>query len=68
MQESNTPEFFDPAIRFTGKKASECPNCNGYGYTQDTSTEVVQVVEGGKWSTRFLGSGCPVCHGTGQRV
>lgn len=41
-----------------------CPSCRGYGYTQETATEVRKGRNG--IYTHRMGSGCPECHGTGR--
>lgn len=63
--------------RITGQCNTECPVCNGIGYTRDTAPamhtrfdeELQARVE---FATEYhnmvpqLGSGCPRCLGTGQ--
>lgn len=41
-----------------------CYRCEGKGYTRKTRTKVVRVK--GRLTTVELGSGCPVCFGTGK--
>lgn len=54
--------------RLVGQKPTECPACNGWGYTPATCTEYQLDKIDGRDSMRTtkLGSGCPRCLGTGQ--
>lgn len=55
--------------RVTKAKKSECPVCQGIGYTRATCTEIGQAIDADgrtRLFTRFIGSGCPKCMGTGQ--
>jgi RecJ-like exonuclease len=51
--------------RVTKALATECPDCNGFGYTQNTCPEMV-IERGREKRTLQQGSGCPRCLGTGQ--
>lgn len=44
-----------------------CKECNGYGYTKKTGTEMHEETSGGvtRWFTHKQGSGCPTCLGVG---
>jgi len=50
--------------RTTGKHPSECPACEGMGYTKASATEMER--QDGKLITVMLGSACLRCHGTGR--
>lgn len=55
--------------RITKARSTECPACQGMGYTRATCTETAQVIDKDGKSrivTTRLGSGCPRCLGTGQ--
>lgn len=51
--------------RITGKKPTECKQCEGIGYTTNTAP-TMQKQSDGKLVTLKLGSGCEKCLGTGQ--
>lgn len=53
--------------RITGKLLTECPTCEGIGYTTNTAP-TTQKQSDGKLVTLKLGSGCEKCLGTGQLV
>jgi len=55
--------------RLTKAKPTECPVCQGIGYTRATCPELEQRIDKDgrtKLATVRLGSGCPRCLGTGQ--
>lgn len=41
-----------------------CVRCEGTGMARETRTQMKKI--DGKLVTTALGSGCPVCHGTGR--
>ena len=52
-------------LRVIGRKPTECPECDGVGYTQYTAP-TLRHDKKGKLFTFKQGSGCPVCLGLGQ--
>lgn len=50
--------------RITGQKKTECPRCEGIGYTIRECTEMRMVND--QIRTTKQGSACEKCHGIGQ--
>lgn len=49
------------------KNPDECPECEGFGYTDATCPEGHTGPDGiSNWKTTAIGSGCPRCLGTGK--